>query len=73
MTGIKDLLDGERGIFGLLLVIAATVFVCLGQITFDQWQDFAWKVFAVFAAGKTVTTVAGLIKPPAAAPEVSKP
>ncbi len=56
---IKDILNGERGLFALLLVVAATVFVCTGHITFTEWKDFALWVFGVFVAGKTITTAAG--------------
>lgn len=61
MQGLKDLISGERGLLGILLIIAVTVLAAIGMATYEQWADFTKYVFTAFVAGKTVTTVAGLM------------
>jgi hypothetical protein len=62
MTGIKDLFASERGLFGLMLVIAATALTGMGQMTVPQWQEFATWVFGIYVSGKSLTGAVGLIK-----------
>lgn len=66
MGGFKDLFLSERGIVTVLLLVAVTVFVCIGAITFEQWQTYTTVVSSVYLGSKTITGVAAIIKGPAA-------
>jgi uncharacterized membrane protein YadS len=61
MGAIKDLFASERGLFAIVLVIAATVLAALSLMTVTQWQDFSMTIFGIFVGGKTVTTSVALI------------
>jgi len=65
MLALQDLFASERGLFALVLVIAATVLTALGHMPVTQWQDFALWVFGIYAGTKTVTSSVGLLKRPA--------
>jgi hypothetical protein len=56
MQGAKDLFDSERGVFAILLLIAATVLVIVGSITGQSWLDFMKWVGLALIGFKTVTT-----------------
>ena len=56
MQGAKDLLDSERGIFCVLLLIAATVLVIVGSISGQSWLDFMKWVAVTLVISKTATT-----------------
>jgi hypothetical protein len=56
MQGLKDLLSTEHGIFGVLLIIAATVLCALGIMTIDDWKSFAQVIFVTFAGAHAVVT-----------------
>lgn len=66
MSALQDLFASERGLFALVLVVAATVLTALGHMAVTQWQDFALWVFGIYAGAKTVTSSVGLLKQPAA-------
>ncbi len=62
MGALTDLWKSERGLFALVLIIAATVLTALGHMTIDAWQDFALYIFGIYVTGKTVTGAVGLFK-----------
>ncbi len=55
MQGIIDLFSSERGIIGLALIIGATVLTAIGVMSIDAWTTYTFRVFAVYAAAKTIT------------------
>jgi hypothetical protein len=55
MGAIKDLLNSERGIVALSLIISVTVLCALGSISTQQWLDYSKWIFVTYAAAKTVT------------------
>jgi hypothetical protein len=55
MGAIKDLLNSERGIVALTLIIAVTVLCALEKVTTQQWIDFSTWIFVTYAAAKTIT------------------
>jgi len=65
MLALQDLFASERGLFALVLVLAATVLTALGHMPVTQWQDFALWVFGIYVGAKTVTSSVGLLKRPA--------
>lgn len=65
MSALQDLFASERGLFALVLVVAATVLTALGHMPVAQWQDFALWVFGIYASAKTLTSSVGLLKRPA--------
>lgn len=67
MQGVFDLLDSERGVFCVLLVLCCTVFVVVGKMTVDQWITYTQSIGAVLVASKTVTGVAETLSKKAAA------
>ena len=66
MGALKDLFLSERGIVTILLLVAVTVFVCIGALTFEQWQTYTTTLSAIYVGSKTVTGVAAIIKGPTA-------
>ncbi len=72
MGAIKDLLNSERGVVALALIIAATVLCALRLISTQQWLDYSTWIFTTYAAAKTITgaIVAAKAKP-AEAPAAS--
>jgi hypothetical protein len=65
MGAIKDLLESERGLIALALIIGGTVLCATRVMTVDQWKDFTTWVFGAYVAGKTVTGAVQIIKGPA--------
>lgn len=61
--GIKDLFASERGVFCILLLVAATLLAFFGKVTADQWIDFTKWLVTILVASKTVTGVAQIMKP----------
>lgn len=62
MQGVVDLLKSERGVFAIVLVVAATVLVLTGHLTVEDWLAYTKWVGTVIIASKTVTTAVGLLK-----------
>jgi len=58
MQGLKDLLSTEHGIFGVLLVIAATILCALGIMPIGDWKSFAQVIFVAYAGTHAVVTSA---------------
>ena len=61
--GIKDLFASERGVFCILLLIAATFLAFFGKVTADEWLAFAKWLATVLVASKTVTGAVEMMKP----------
>src|SRR5574337_765928 len=55
MQGLWDLLDSERGIAFILLLITATVLAALHVITPQDWITFAKWLAVTLIGSKTVT------------------
>ena len=55
MQGARDLADSERGIFCLLLLVAATALAVLKIITGADWLMFAKWLAVTLVASKTAT------------------
>lgn len=55
MQGARDLADSERGIFCLLLLVAATALAVLKIITGSDWLTFAKWLAVTLVASKTAT------------------
>jgi hypothetical protein len=56
MQGAKDLIASERGIFCLLVLIAATMLAIIRIITGQSWLDFTKWLTITLVASKTATT-----------------
>ena len=71
MGALKGLLNSEKGIVALALIVASTVLVGLGKLTSDVWVYFNGGIYAAYVTGKTVqgnsATKAEAIKATAAA------
>jgi len=55
---LRDLLTSSHGLFGLTLIVAATVLAGIGKMTVDQWTSFTEIIFASFVGGQAVMTAA---------------
>jgi len=82
MDALKKLLDNEKGIVAVLLILGATAFVLFGKMTVAEWQSFAAWIFGAYAGstalheaavaiggsklGQTVEAVAADLAKPAA-------
>lgn len=73
MGALTDLLKSERGLFALVLIIAATVLTALGSMTVDAWRDFSLYIFGVYVAGKSLTGAVALFKGGTSEPETGAP
>lgn len=67
MGAIKDLWQSERGLVAITLIIACTVMAALSRITIEQWIDYTKWIFITYAAAKTITGTATIIKSPSTA------
>lgn len=65
--GAASLAASEKAIAAGLLVIAATIFVIIGKISFQEWQTYTTWCLGIYVGGKTVhgtaTVIAGAMKP----------
>ena len=71
MGALKDLVNSEKGLIGVLLIIGVTVLASLDKVTFDSWQNYTLWIFGVYVGGKTVQGVTTTIvngKTPGAPP-----
>ena len=62
MQGIADLVESERGIFCLLVLVAATVLSIMRIITGADWLDFAKYLTVTLVGSKTITTAVDSLK-----------
>jgi hypothetical protein len=58
---IKDFLGSEKAVAAGLLVVAATVFVLTGKISFADWQTYTTNLLGIYVAGKTIQGTAAAI------------
>lgn len=64
LQGAQDLLESERGIFAIMMLISVTVLTFVGKISGEQWLDFnKWLAIALIGS-KTVTTAIDTLKNP---------
>lgn len=61
MGALKNLLGSEKGLVGLLLIVAVSVLAGFGKVTFEDWQEYTLYVFGVYVGGKTIQGVAATI------------
>ncbi len=54
MDGIKNLFSSEHGIFGILLIVGATVLCILKIMTVEDWKSFAQVIFVAYAGSQAV-------------------
>lgn len=54
MDGIKNLINSEKGLVGLLLIAGVTVLAALDKVSFDAWQNYTKWIFLIYVGGKTV-------------------
>jgi uncharacterized membrane protein YadS len=65
---IKDFLGSEKAIAAGLLVVAATIFVLTGKISFADWQNYTTNLLGIYVAGKTIQGTAQVFASRAIAP-----
>jgi hypothetical protein len=58
MDGIKALLNSEKGLICVALIIGSTVLTAVGKLTVEQWQTYTTWIFGTYVVGKTVQGVA---------------
>ncbi len=56
--GAKDLLASERGVFCIVVLIAATILVALDKLTGTAWASLVTVVAGILVASKTATNIA---------------
>jgi hypothetical protein len=62
MGALIDLWKSERGLVAIALIAACTVLCVVNRITVDQWLEYTKFVFVAYAAAKTVTATAAILK-----------
>lgn len=55
MQGAKDLLESERGVFCLTMLVSVTILVILGKLTGPDWLGFAKLLVMALVTSKTLT------------------
>lgn len=55
MQGAKDLFDSERGVFGLLMLVAVTLLAVLKIISGADWLTFGQLLLVTLVGSKTLT------------------
>lgn len=55
MQGAVDLLNSERGVFGILMLIAVTLLAIVKVITGADWLTFAQLLLVTLVGSKTLT------------------
>ena len=72
MGAITSLLNSEKAIIGVLLIIGSTVLTALGHMTVADWTSYTQWIFGIYVAGKAIqggtTVVANAIASKPAAP-----
>lgn len=58
---VKNFLASEKAVAAGLLVVAATVFVLIGKISFADWQNYTQNLLGIYVAGKTIQGTAAVI------------
>jgi len=58
MGALLNLWNSEKGLVGLLLLIAATVLTAIGRMPLDEWTEYTMVIFGTYVVGKTVQGVA---------------
>jgi hypothetical protein len=46
----------ERAVFGIILIILATLFVFIGKMNADQWSGFCEWIIVSLIVGHTITS-----------------
>lgn len=64
MGALKNLWNSERGLVAIVLIIACTVLAMTSRITVEQWTSYTEWIFGMYAAAKTITGTAAIIKTP---------
>lgn len=64
MGAIMDLWRSERGLVAVLLIVACTVLAVQGKLTVAEWTDYSKWIFVTYAAAKTITGTAQVLKGP---------
>lgn len=60
--GTVDLLNSERGVIFILLVVASTTLVILGKLAVSDWLTYTQWLAMALVASKTVTSSISLLK-----------
>ncbi len=58
MQGARDLMSSERGVFCIVVLIAATVLVALDKLSGTAWASLVTVVAGILVASKTATGIA---------------
>jgi hypothetical protein len=61
LGALPALLNSEKAVMAILLLVAATVLAALGQLPIPMWKELAESVFLIYVGGKTVQGSAALI------------
>jgi hypothetical protein len=56
MQGTADLFNSERGVFAILVLVAATILAALGKLTIADWITLAKWIGVTLIASKTITS-----------------
>lgn len=57
VAGLTDLLQSERGIISILLIVASTILVVIGVLPIEEWLTYTKWIAVTLIASKTVTGV----------------
>ena len=72
-TVITNLLNSEKGVMGLALLVGVTVLAGLGRVTSEDWLSYTQWIFGIYVGGKSIQGAAAVFasRPAATAPIAS--
>ena len=54
MDALKSLLDNEKGLVGILIIIGATIFVVVGSMTIEDWKTMVEWIFTAYVGSTAI-------------------
>jgi len=58
---ISNLLNSEKGVMGLALLVGVTILAGLGRVTPDDWLSYTQWIFGIYVGGKSIQGAATAI------------
>lgn len=54
MDALKSLLDNEKGLVAMMMMVGATIFVMTGKMAIEEWKSLAGWIFTAYAGATAI-------------------